>query len=92
MGRNRGAHIGQALQALRTCKGTITCEDRVQSLSQFAERVASLAAGLSREGGLQPGDRVAIAALNRSDIQVSLSVIVRRPLCGEFSDINYDVF
>ncbi|KAG0627629.1 hypothetical protein M758_2G216900 [Ceratodon purpureus] len=64
MGRNRGAHIGQALRALHTRKGTIVCEDRVQTLSHFAQRVATLAAGLSRDGGLQPGDRVAIAALN----------------------------
>lgn len=71
MGSNRGAHIGQALRALHTRKGTITCEDRVQPLSHFAQRVAALAAGLSR-GGLKSGDRVAIAALNRSDIQIAL--------------------
>nr|XP_024386674.1 2-succinylbenzoate--CoA ligase, chloroplastic/peroxisomal-like isoform X4 [Physcomitrium patens] len=65
MGRNRGAHIGQALRALHTRKGTIKCEDRVQSLSHFAQRVVTLAAGLSEGGGLQPGDRVAIASLNR---------------------------
>ncbi|XP_024386673.1 2-succinylbenzoate--CoA ligase, chloroplastic/peroxisomal isoform X3 [Physcomitrium patens] len=64
MGRNRGAHIGQALRALHTRKGTIKCEDRVQSLSHFAQRVVTLAAGLSEGGGLQPGDRVAIASLN----------------------------
>lgn len=78
MGRNRGAHIGQALRALRTRKGTITCEDRVQPLSHFAQRVATLAAGLSREGGLQSGDRVAIAALNRSDIQITLKLLQGR--------------
>lgn len=65
MGRNQRAHIGQALRALHTRNGTISCEERVQTLSQFAHRVAAIAAGLSRDGGLQPGDRVAIAALNR---------------------------
>lgn len=71
MERNLGAHIGQALRALHTRKGTITCEDRVQTLSHFAERVATLAAGLSRDGGLQPGDRVAVAALNRSAFHIT---------------------
>jgi acyl-CoA synthetase (AMP-forming)/AMP-acid ligase II len=71
MGRNRGAHIGQALRALHTRKGTITCEDGVQTLSHFAQRVATLAAGLSGDGELQPGDRVAVASLNRSAFQIT---------------------
>lgn len=66
------AHIGQALRALYTHKGRITCEGRVQSLPQFAHRVASLAEGLSRLG-LQLGDRVVIASLNRFAFHFILS-------------------
>lgn len=58
------AHIGQAVRALRTRTGSIRCQDRELSLSQFADRVAALAVSVSRLG-LRSGDRVAIAALNR---------------------------
>jgi acyl-CoA synthetase (AMP-forming)/AMP-acid ligase II len=60
----RGAHIGQVISALQTQSGSIVCEGRVQPLSQLPRRVAALAAGLRRLG-LRPGERVAIAALNR---------------------------
>lgn len=69
------AHIGQALRALYTHKGRITCEGRVQSLPQFAHRVASLAEGLSRLG-LQLGDRVVIASLNRFAFRFILSQLL----------------
>jgi hypothetical protein len=60
----RGAHIGQVISALQTQSGSIVCDGRVQPLSQLPRRVAALAAGLRRLG-LRPGERVAIAALNR---------------------------
>ena len=41
-----------------------TCGDRQQTCSEVAAHVAALAAALVTDLGLQPGDRVALAALN----------------------------
>lgn len=61
------AHICQHLTSLAQRspqRALTTCGDRQQTCSGVAERVAALAAGLVRDLGLQPGDRVALAALN----------------------------
>lgn len=60
-------HIGQSLWTLKASKGNeavTACDGRVQTGTQFIDRIAALSSGL-RQLGLQPGERVAIAALNR---------------------------
>jgi acyl-CoA synthetase (AMP-forming)/AMP-acid ligase II len=62
------AHIGQALWAVKAARGNqpvTVCDGRVQTGAQFVDRIAALSIGLRRHLGLQSGDRVAIAALNR---------------------------
>ena len=61
------AHVVQHLAALTITKpnGVFSrCQGRVQTVRNFADRVAALAALLTSECGLQRGDRVALAAFN----------------------------
>lgn len=61
------AHVCQYLSSLARStphRLLTTCAGRQQTSSEVAEHVASLAAALSLDLGLQPGDRVALAALN----------------------------
>lgn len=61
------AHVCQPLSQLaRRVPNQLltTCGGRQQTCGEFAARVACLASALASELGLQPGDRVALAALN----------------------------
>ena len=61
------AHVCQHLASLAQRSPhrlLTTCGDRQQTCSGVAERIAALSAGLVGDLGLQPGDRVALAALN----------------------------
>ena len=70
-------HIGQALRALSIARAqspvTISQYGRVTTGAQLLQDVASLSSGLRTNLLLQPGDRVAIASLNRF-LSLSLSL------------------
>ncbi|KAL2622726.1 hypothetical protein R1flu_002931 [Riccia fluitans] len=60
------SHIGEPLRQLKALRGkdvATVCEGRVQSGAEFVDRIAGLSIGLRRTG-LEPGERVSIAALN----------------------------